>query len=207
MAESTIREALIAELLGDVGRLHDEVKALENRLPELFRELEGSITDYQEGIDSALDTKIAKLELIGYGIKENSNHIEGIISSTTQSVMEFMEIVKSMEYAIKKEINDGFARVEKTIEMGATNRQAQASKSTISVLDGNTRIIIWIAGVVVALGLVGMFILGQLFGPVREISVEEARYIEAGRDIIEVMPKLPGDIRKKLEAAFRELHS
>jgi hypothetical protein len=36
---STTQEALIAELLGDVGKLHDEVKALRESLPAVVAEL------------------------------------------------------------------------------------------------------------------------------------------------------------------------
>jgi hypothetical protein len=36
---STAQEALIAELLGDVGKLHDEVKALRESLPAVVAEL------------------------------------------------------------------------------------------------------------------------------------------------------------------------
>jgi hypothetical protein len=50
---STAQEALIAELLGDVGKLHDEVKALRESLPAVVAELTERTT--------ALHTVIADL--------------------------------------------------------------------------------------------------------------------------------------------------
>jgi len=43
MAESTALEALTAELLGDVGVLHDQVKALRNVLPDVTAEVNSKL--------------------------------------------------------------------------------------------------------------------------------------------------------------------
>jgi hypothetical protein len=47
---STAQEALIAELLGDVGKLHDEVKALRESLPAVVAELSERTTAIQTAI-------------------------------------------------------------------------------------------------------------------------------------------------------------
>jgi hypothetical protein len=47
---STAQEALIAELLGDVGKLHDEVKALRESLPAVVAELSERTTALQTAI-------------------------------------------------------------------------------------------------------------------------------------------------------------
>ena len=44
MAEPTTRDALIAEMLGDIGRLHDSVEALKTVLPGQIGEVETKIT-------------------------------------------------------------------------------------------------------------------------------------------------------------------
>lgn len=57
MAEgSTLLDALTAELLGDVGRLHDEVKALSNALPGAAQEVRQAGSSAAE----ALNTSVAK---------------------------------------------------------------------------------------------------------------------------------------------------
>ncbi|MBP1152562.1 hypothetical protein [Methylocaldum sp. RMAD-M] len=47
---STAQEALIAELLGDVGKLHDEVKALRESLPAIVADLNERTTALQTAI-------------------------------------------------------------------------------------------------------------------------------------------------------------
>lgn len=147
MAESTVREALIAELLGDVGLLHDQIKDLENRLPSLFASLEKRLADYQEGIDTELERRISKLEDIG---NRNTDRVEAALSETREAMV--------------------------------GSRWSQ-----------------WLS----LLLLVGLAV-GSWMRP--HLTDEERRYIEAGRDILEVMPKLDPETREKLGFALKEVN-
>lgn len=53
MAENTVLDVLIAELLGDVGKLHDEVKSLETRLPEVLGQVENKLSAVASRIEDA----------------------------------------------------------------------------------------------------------------------------------------------------------
>ncbi len=55
MGVSTARDALTAELLGDVGKLHDEIKALPEKLGAVSRNLEGQTGILIEAKDRMID--------------------------------------------------------------------------------------------------------------------------------------------------------
>ena len=61
-AEPTVRDALIAEMLGDIGRLHDSVASLKTFLPGQIEEVEEKITGLIGLLMKAGDTYKAQLE-------------------------------------------------------------------------------------------------------------------------------------------------
>ncbi len=61
MAESTVLEALTAELLGDVGVLHDKVKALDDALPQVSETLRGAGREAAQTIAAAVAKAVTNL--------------------------------------------------------------------------------------------------------------------------------------------------
>lgn len=61
-AEPTTRDALIAEMLGDIGRLHDSVESLKNVLPGQIEEVETKITGLIGLLSKAGDAYRGQLE-------------------------------------------------------------------------------------------------------------------------------------------------
>lgn len=61
MAESTALEALTAELLGDVGKLHDDVKQLANALPDAAGAIRQAGQDSAGTIQLAVDKAVGEL--------------------------------------------------------------------------------------------------------------------------------------------------
>ena len=61
-AEPTTRDALIAEMLGDIGRLHDSVESLKNVLPSQTEEVEAKITGLIGLLSKAGDAYRGQLE-------------------------------------------------------------------------------------------------------------------------------------------------
>lgn len=61
-AEPTTRDALIAEMLGDIGRLHDSVESLKGVLPGQIEEVEAKITGLVGLLVKAGDAYKAQLE-------------------------------------------------------------------------------------------------------------------------------------------------
>ncbi len=60
-APSTALEALTAELLGDVGRLHDDVKAMASASPGAAQSIRASGKEAADSISSALASAVADL--------------------------------------------------------------------------------------------------------------------------------------------------
>ncbi|ENO90953.1 hypothetical protein C662_18723 [Thauera sp. 28] len=61
-AEPTTRDALIAEMLGDIGRLHDSVESLKGVLPGQIEEVETKITGLIGLLSKAGDAYRGQLE-------------------------------------------------------------------------------------------------------------------------------------------------
>lgn len=86
MAESTALEALTAELLGDVGKLHDDVKQLAKALPDAAGAIrqagEDSAGTIQAAVDKAVgdlskslaQTEVAKLQASFMSVAESVLH-------------------------------------------------------------------------------------------------------------------------------------
>lgn len=61
MGESTALEALTAELLGDVGKLHDQVKALQGALPDAAETIRAAGRDAAQDLAGAVGKAIGDL--------------------------------------------------------------------------------------------------------------------------------------------------
>lgn len=59
--ESSVLDALVAELLGDVGVLHDKVKALNTALPDVSEAVRGAGRDAADSIGVAVSKAVAEL--------------------------------------------------------------------------------------------------------------------------------------------------
>lgn len=111
MAESTALEALTAELLGDVGVLHDQVKALRNVLPNVAADvnsklevqtgtilaaadkLRGVLSDMAKQVDSYADTatkkavEAGKLDIRQAAALAASDSVRGAVGDEIRSVV------------------------------------------------------------------------------------------------------------------------
>jgi len=73
MTSATVQEALLAELLGDVGKLHDQIKALPARLEETVQPI---LKQAEEELPFALETKTREIEATVAKILAASDHLE-----------------------------------------------------------------------------------------------------------------------------------
>jgi hypothetical protein len=190
MAEHTVRDALLAELLGDVGKLYDVVKDLEKRLPALLESVEKHIVNYEESISEMQSAWIAEIRNISQYNQDAANRISRELQSPDGIRVLF-------QAALKDAIGQALLESQQRIEREKLGRFRQIS--------GPSRIIIAMVLGVILCG-VGVSI-GAVLGSkpfIRDLSSEEKRYMEAGRDIIEVMPRLDTAMRRRLEEALKE---
>lgn len=101
MAESTALEALTAELLGDVGLLHDEVKALKETLPEVVQTL-------SETLPAATRVAADNLVKTTGNIETRLNTILGLVADQANKVRENTEtLVKAAELSVGVKVTAG----------------------------------------------------------------------------------------------------
>ncbi len=106
MAESTALEALTAELLGDVGLLHDEVKALKETLPEVVQTLSETLP---------MATRVAADNLVKAtgNIETRLNTILGLVTDQANKVRENSEtLVKAAELSVGIKVTAGQKALE-----------------------------------------------------------------------------------------------
>lgn len=111
---STAQEALIAELLGDIGKLHDEVKALQVIVPDLTGQLRGFI----ESIDKATATaqEVHQAKLADYAVEQKA------------------DITKQAD-AVLKALQEATSGLQGVIESSIKAGQAQLDGSRDAILD------------------------------------------------------------------------
>lgn len=106
MAESTALEALTAELLGDVGLLHDEVKALKETLPEVVQTL-------SETLPAATRVAAENLVKTTGNIETRLNTILGLVTEQANKVRENTEtLVKAAEVSVGVKVTNGQKALE-----------------------------------------------------------------------------------------------
>lgn len=93
---STAQEALIAELLGDVGKLHDEVKALQVILPDLTGQLSGFIDSIDKATATAQEVHQAKLADFAVEQKaEIAKQAEAVLTALQKATSDLQGVIEA----------------------------------------------------------------------------------------------------------------
>ncbi len=123
-AEPTIRDALIAEMLGDIGRLHEAVQQLNSTLPKEIEAAEVKLT-----------------EMIGLLNKAGAAYRQHVKSFTAKELKaardQFQEDVDAAKAALASDISDAHADLDRNAEKalyGLTGSVHDAIQSSISDL-------------------------------------------------------------------------
>jgi hypothetical protein len=165
MGQSTAMEALTAELLGDVGKLHDEVKDLKSALP-------GAVETIRlAGVEAS---KVLAFE------------VEKAVASLGKAASD-AEVAR-----IQGQVNE-IAR--------AVLLQIRRESSASAPHGWKVKVAFGIAGLVL-LGAVAGAVIGAWSvskqGPADQVSSEQAKQLEAGRDFLQVLPQLDDATRQKV---------
>jgi hypothetical protein len=188
MGQHTVREALLAEILGDIGKLLDEVKNLDARLPALLDNIEKRIVNYEESIS---DIQSAWIKDVKHNIHEYQD--------ATNRINRELQCPDGIRALIQADIKSALEQVI------SESRIQETERSRFRQLSIPVRIAIAVTLGMILCGIgVGI---GTALGAkpsIRDLSSEERRYMEAGRDIFEVMPRLDTTTRRRLEDALKE---
>lgn len=83
MGANTIQDQLIAELLGDVGVLHDDVKALKAALPGAAADIEKAGINAAESLKIAVGDAVSELSKASHDLQVEKFHAEFIRVANT----------------------------------------------------------------------------------------------------------------------------
>lgn len=165
MGQSTAMEALTAELLGDVGKLHDEVKAVAAALPGAAETIRVAAKEAAEVLNFAVEKAVADL-----GKAASDAEVARIQGQVN-------EIARAVLIQVRKE-------------------------ASASAPHGwKVKVAFGVAGLVllgaVAGAVVGAWSVAKA-GPGDQVSAEQAKQLEAGRDFLQVLPQLDDATRDKV---------
>jgi hypothetical protein len=124
-AESTVRDALVAEMLGDIGKLHDAVESLKEVLPRETEAAEKRITGligllrkagdaYQGQMETYADSKLRVIQgqmdkdantarvRMDRAVEATLSEVERTVNSTVRTLMStpVQEVVRALQQSV-----------------------------------------------------------------------------------------------------------
>jgi len=217
MVASTALEALTAELLGDVGKLHDDVKSLHELLPTITKTASNDLQIITGKVGEALQIQAGHylgaaeklagvLQAMSQEIDRNAGQAAAIASEAAKLDIRQAAAAAATE-VVGRTVGDEVAKIVNQVNNAANNLVTQTSAAKHEIL-GAARSVSWgvgrILGMVVAGGLISglVVVLGAPYlqgrGTVPAPDQETAKQIEAGRDFIQVLPQLDNATREKV---------
>lgn len=194
MAASTAMEAVIAELLGDVGKLHDEVKAVAAALPG------AADTIHKAGQDAAALVVAAGKQVqldLENAVKNERQAAADISRSTAQAYQDIVAAARAATEAEVPKLQVRFVALAQDV-LEQVRKEAGASAPA----GWKFKIGLGAAGLVI-LGAIAGGVIGSAW-PGKNASVpgagspDQAKQIEAGRDFLQVLPQLDDTTRNKV---------
>lgn len=185
--KGTTLDALIAELLGDVGSLHREVKALDERLPVLIEQMESQLTSIvaslQQSIEHASDgaagtiaDNTAKLE---NATRQIMGHLQELVKTSgaiasakmkearEQQEMEMQRSVEATVNAtIEKAVWGAISRLDgtlMTLEVTAARAEEKVAKAAEQARPGWSALIAGVTMLSALLGGAGGVLASRMF--------------------------------------------
>lgn len=213
MGESTALEALTAELLGDVGVLHDEVKALREALP-------GTAADVTAKLEVQTGHMLAAAENLRGVLVDMSRQVDAYADESTKAAAEAAKIdirqaaAIAAGQAIKAEIGKEILEVVGFINEAAGNLVAQTDQASASIRSASSQVR-WsagkLAGVMGASSflacLVAVLVLHYAPGWIGlgqpQLTADQQRQISEGQALDRVWNRLTDKERKHIEELAR----
>lgn len=197
---STHMEALIAEMLGDVGKLHDELKGLAGVIPAQTQALEEHMAPLVGAMNAASErimerckqltasaTQAAK-DAHDQRAREVASHYVGAIGKEAQRVA---------GEAIHGPIKGAVAHIEQA---------AQAVASTARVFRGNVLVVV---GLVVVGGAIAGFFGGVGYGLAKQhidgptLTAQQEQDMAIGHNVRAAWPSLSSNTKAEVQRALR----
>ena len=214
MGESTALEALTAELLGDVGVLHDEVKALREALP-------GTAADVTAKLEVQTGHMLAAAENLRGVLVDMSRQVDAYATEATNKAAEAAKIdirqaaAQAAGASVKTEVGKEVREVVGFITEAAANLVAQTDQASASIRSAS-RQVSWstgkLAGVMGASSflacLVAVLVLHYAPGWTGlgqpKLTADQQRQIGEGQALDRIWNRLTDKERKHIEELAKE---
>ena len=196
MAETSARDALLAEILGDVGKLHDEIGSLNQKLPEFVSHAEaqlspivGSLVSASKALQasSAVSLQQAKDEAAKQ-LKDDAHRLTNWYSG---------EIGKAAAKVAEDNIAASMKKASAELEQTISKAQQAAERLNVSASKGQS---LWpLIGVALFAGVLGGMAthFSRAIWPIG-LSEQDASYIRQGKTFEAIWPKLDTATRKRI---------
>lgn len=199
MAESTALEALTAELLGDVGVLHDQVKALREVLPGVAEQV-GSTLEVQTGAMLAAADKLRGI------LSEMEKQVETYTKTATEKAVEAskVDIRQAAAFAAAESVRSTVGKEIRAVVIQVNQAAAQLARETERTqasISAASRQVAWGWGKGLAaifgaslLGALSLFVVLQMSGLVNikpaELTDTDRQALKDGRTLNKIWNNL-----------------
>ena len=188
-AEPTTRDALIAEMLGDIGRLHDSVESLKNILPGQAEEVEAKITGLIGLLSKAGDAYRGQLETYTNG---QADKVRAQMEKDAQAAKARFE--RDSSDAIRAALTE----VERTVRNTVQNEIAAPVQKALRAQQQS----IWqTLGLCVMCGLIGGLVVAT--ANLWFYDKDEAAYTALGKSVAASWDKLDGKAKAVINSERR----
>lgn len=177
--ESTAKDALIAELLGDVGNLHDEVKAINKTIPIMAKEAKDQLNPIIDKIINTSDT-------IRYDCLTLTETSKASLITLTYQLEKQIEIQADIQ---KKETTEQLKEIiETSIKQATTNQLNNLNKAQK-----------WIyPGICALCGILG----AAIAATAAHYANNDVMIYKYGQALYGNWPQIPEPIKKKIQEAI-----
>ena len=199
MAESTALEALTASLLGDVGVLHDQVKALREVLPGVAEQV-GSTLEVQTGAMLAAADKLRGI------LSEMEKQVETYTKTATEKAVEAskVDIRQAAAFAAAESVRSTVGKEIRAVVIQVNQAAAQLARETERTqasISAASRQVAWGWGKGLAaifgaslLGALSLFVVLQMSGLVNmkpaELTDTDRQALKDGRTLNKIWNNL-----------------
>jgi len=184
--ESTARDALVAELLGDVGRLHDEVSRLKEVLPNEAQAFELRIADLVALLNQAGDTYKVNLQTFTNGQAARLKaQTDAAVSDARRHVV----------HEVDAALTDSFARFDQAVKQTV---QTEMAAPLEAMRRSQRRGALWFALASASGGLLAGLVV--LFAGLQSNDATQATYLGLGKATAAAWVKLDGRAKATINA-------
>ena len=188
-AEPTTRDALIAEMLGDIGRLHDSVESLKNILPGQVEEVEAKISGLIGLLSKAGDAYRGQLETYtnGQADKVRAQMEKDALAAKTRFDRDSSDAIRA-----------ALAEVERTVK---STVQSEIATPVQKALRAQQQSIWRTLGLCVMCSLIGGMVV--VTGNLWFYDKNEAAFAALGKSVAASWEKLDGKAKATINAERR----